>query len=164
MTQLQLQTNIVLLGDSNTGKTSFIKRLTTGEYTSVYQPTLESKAYTIPNTKTVIHDVSDVRDNINLFSTVDGFIIFFDKTSKSSFDNVEKWLDMALEYVDKSKIVVIGGKADAIARAKGCEIVKMKHVRDFITSRSIAYHDVSAKTLFNINKPIDSIISALLKQ
>ena len=72
-------------------------------------------------------------------------LVFFDVTSRISFDNVPDWMNDVKETAGDIPVVVCGNKADIDER-------KMDQ-RD-IKNLPFKYRDVSAKRIYNCEKPL----------
>jgi small GTP-binding protein len=117
--------NILVIGDSGVGKTSFITNNFTEKSTSY---TLGVNYYykniQLSNGNKIVLKVIDTDGNIDTNSisfknaciTVNGVIIVYDITNKTSFDNVSKWLIKIQKYkiMDDTIIYLIGNKSDLI--------------------------------------------------
>ena len=98
---------IILLGDSKVGKTSFFRKLTTGEFNvdetitlSINRKTIQTK---MEHDKEVIISIFDTPGIYRLRSTVerlydiiDGIILIYDNYS---FENSQEWIDVLKEVI-----------------------------------------------------------------
>lgn len=144
---------IVIAGDRSVGKTSFVTRHLSGNFSGVVKPTLGLDINPLKfqtNYGDVVFDVWDVSDD-NLFSSVcdntKAIILFFDVTNTDSYANIDSWLHMANVDVP---IVICGNKIDR----------KDRVVRNIDISFP-NYYDVSVKTLHNISTPFLNIARRL---
>jgi Ras-related protein Rab-1A len=93
---------IMLIGDSNVGKTSLLKKYIDNEYSKNYITTVgmdfQMKCLNINNKKIKLQiwdTAGEERYRIvakNYFNSSDGFIIVYDITKRLSFDNVNNWI------------------------------------------------------------------------
>ena len=128
-----LEYKIILIGNSGVGKTSFFRKLSTGDFA-------ETNIATIGVEK-ISFDINIINDNnekkridISLFDTAgqekfraltrqyykgtDGVLLLYDIADKKTFVNVEMWIDSLNESIDNSKdkyvIILIGNKKDLL--------------------------------------------------
>jgi len=141
---------IVMLGDRKVGKTSYIKKLLSGEFVKEYKETNEVKMYEMYIDEILNYKELNVKFNIwdcigdeNIMKRkdylygADGAIIMFDLTNKESYDNVEKWKELFKSICPNSPILVVANKAD------NKKIIKVPS--DF---------SISVKFCYNFDKPI----------
>ena len=113
---------IVLVGDSGTGKTNILMNYINNSFYSNSKSTVGvdfySKSLNIKGNliKFDIWDSSG-QERYKSITTVyykdaKGFLIVYDITSKTSFDNIEKWIDEILKVVQNPIIILIGNKID----------------------------------------------------
>ena len=78
------------------------------------------------------------------FRQLSGVVLMFDLTLKSSFDNLEKWLEL-IDFENycnhKHSILLLGNKKDISNRT-----IFNTDINKFIASRDIIYREVSCKT------------------
>jgi Ras-related protein Rab-1A len=90
--------------------------------------------------------------------TIDAVV--YDITSKSSFDNVKKWLDDVERQASSSAVtLLVGNKAD----------LEHKRVVDFYTAKAYAeklnmqYLETSAKENKNVEKAFEQLATQIMK-
>ena len=115
---------LVLIGDSGVGKTNFILQFTEGRTNNKYVSTVgfdfRSKIIQLEKSKKKIKlQIWDTAGqerymaiNKNLFQKVEGIILMYDITNSSSFQNINKWLNMVKESVYNKTIILVGNKLD----------------------------------------------------
>lgn len=145
---------IVLIGDSNVGKTSLLTRFSDDTYTDSFIATIgvDFRVRTITlNGKTIKLQIWDTAGQ-ERFRTItsayyrgaDGIVIVYDITSKESFDNVDLWLAEIAKYTQHDSVckLVLGNKVDlAPSRA-----VQHQTAQDFCAGKGIKLVETSAKT------------------
>ncbi|CAI2380536.1 unnamed protein product [Moneuplotes crassus] len=148
---------IVVVGDSATGKTSFIKRHLTGEFDKSYKATVGYEIHPIPfytssgDIKLTVWDTAGqesfgkLRDSY--FLGANGAIIMFDICCRITYQNVGKWYKDLTRVCPNAYLVLCGNKVDAKERK-----VKPKHII-FHRKYNIQYYDISAKTYYQYEKP-----------
>ena len=116
------QIKLVLLGDSNVGKTSILKRYINKKLDNKIGATIgvdfETKyfIYKNKNYKIVLYDTAGQERFRSItqayFKTGDGYFIVFDLTNEDSLKSVKEWIQSLREANDKCKIVILGNKDD----------------------------------------------------
>ena len=133
----EISYKIILIGNSGVGKTSFFRKLYTGEFSEKNISTIgvEKKTYNLDIN--MDKDGKNVKNkfNIILFDTAgqekfravthtyykdtDGIFLLYDITEKTSFENVKSWIDSISDSLGKNKdskyaIILIGNKFDLV--------------------------------------------------
>lgn len=112
---------LLLLGDSNVGKSSFLNRYINDIYQYKHELTIGvdfgSKIIDINGTEFKLN-IWDTAGQETFRSITTSYyrgshcaLIFFDLSNKQSFINTKMWIDTYLEY-GKSNILLIGNKSD----------------------------------------------------
>lgn len=148
---------VVLVGDGGTGKTTFVKRHTTGEFEKKYIATLGVEVRPLVfYTKygPIEFNVWDTAGQEKFGGLRDGYyiqskaaIIMFDVTSRVTYKNVPNWHRDLVRVCDNIPIVLCGNKVDVKDRK-----VKAKAIV-FHRKKNLQYYDISAKSNYNFEKP-----------
>ena len=128
----------VLIGNSGAGKTSFFRKLSTGEFYEKNISTIGVEKKTLELNLDIINDEGKTEKKsfvISLFDTAgqekfrsithnyykgsDGILLIYDIDDKSSFESIEMWIEsirqnMGSNDVSKYAMVLIGNKSDLI--------------------------------------------------
>ena len=128
----------ILIGNSGVGKTSFFRKLSTGEFYEKNISTIgiEKKTFNLdinidnngkPENKKVDIYLFDTAGQekfraitFNYFKGTDGILLIYDITDKSTFESVEQWITSIREAIgynsseSKYAIVLIGNKSDLV--------------------------------------------------
>jgi GTP-binding nuclear protein Ran len=158
-TLIQKSKKIVLFGDGGVGKTSYINRLRTSNFTREYIPTIGIKVNHLDYWENNLNDIFNIWD----FSGQEkysefieeyckgaiGAIIMFDVSSKTSFKNVIFWITKIKMANPIIPIIICGNKCD----------IKERNINlnDVIKKYDYIYFDISVKCCYNIEKPIQYI-------
>lgn len=155
--------NLLFLGSAGTGKTTFITRHATGEFTTAYRPTVgvEEKSLTFHTNdglltfktldtagqETPPHTVSDMK------YSPDAVMVFFDLTSKVSFTQAVSYCNSVLAGDFTIPVVLVGNKADIRDRKVQPSTIheQLTLWRDCLVN--IQYYDISGKSNINFDKP-----------
>lgn len=148
---------VVLVGDGGTGKTTFVKRHKTGEFEKKYIATLGVEVHPLVfYTKygPIEFSVWDTAGQEKFGGLRDGYyiqskaaIIMFDVTSRVTYKNVPNWHRDLVRVCDNIPIVLCGNKVDVKDRK-----VKAKAIV-FHRKKNLQYYDISAKSNYNFEKP-----------
>lgn len=148
---------IVILGNGGVGKTTYIKKLLTGEFEKKYVPTLGVDVFSLKldtNCGDVTFNVWDcagqekyggLRDGYYINS--DGCILMFDYTSSQSLKSVLYWLSLFKRVVDRDvPVVLCGTKCDIKDKTvKTEDIYKiLNNIRKLVPD--VKYFEISSKT------------------
>lgn len=142
---------VVLIGDSNTGKTTFAKWHRTGLFERIHVASLGVEIHPITyKNHTII--VWDTAGNPRFMGLADGYYIqadaavaFYDVTNEESYNNVAKHVKAFKRVAPNAPVVIVANKCD------------LKSTMDHHTRN----YDISTKTLHNLNKPFDHIIDLM---
>ena len=146
---------MVLIGDSNVGKSSLIPRWLEAKNSDPnYTPTTKTvptekttsyryhfnvilKIWDTPGTET---DESFEQNTAIQYKEADAFIICFDVTNKESFDNIEnKWIPKINKYNDNNcSLMILGIKSDL----EDQRVVSKEEGEKYAISKNINYQEV----------------------
>ena len=112
--------NICLIGDSKTGKTTFLKKLL-GEIEfdiEDNQKEIEINFLVKVNNYEFVMKISDTSGHLINKSFIDtiykgcgGFLLFFDVTDKETFESLENW-ENDIKHKSRGKKIIIANKID----------------------------------------------------
>ena len=155
------QFKVVLVGDGGVGKSTYLKRLLTGEFEKKYIATLGVEVHPLhfrTNYGDIVFNVWDTAGQEKYRGLKEGYYIMadaciamFDCTNRLSEKNVERWITDVKRVVPNSPLVVCGNKAD-IAPKPHSEISKVATA--FFTS---------AKTCQNLDRPFLELARTLTR-
>ena len=162
---------IILLGNSNVGKTSIMKRYIDQNFEEKYFNTI-GVDYEIKNIKILEEYVKlSVWDtagqekyrsiNKRYYIGSDACFLVFDLTSKQSFDDLIESYNDFCQYGEKNAkehIVVLGNKSYINKKE-----VNEEEINKFMDEKNLKYFETSAKTGKNINECFIYIMEKLIK-
>jgi GTP-binding nuclear protein Ran len=149
---------LMLVGNSNVGKTAFIKRKITGEFEEKHITTCFLEIYSIKlltNKGYIIFEVwepfphekrGDLRDNFYLNSNC--AILMFDLTSKQSYKDIPMYYKDILRVCNNIPIVLVGNKSDDNFNRK----IKPEKIC-YHKKKNLNYFEISSKTYQNFESP-----------
>ena len=161
---------LLLIGESNVGKTSIIVRYVDNDF----QPTGISTLGVDVKCKYVLLNKTKIRLDIwdtagqerfrglakNYFRGGNGFILVYDITDKKSFGKLKGWINDAKEKIDKDyKMIVVGNKKDCENERE----VEIDLLKEFAAKNEVSFLEVSAKTGEGIEQLFNTMVEELLQ-
>jgi len=160
---------LVLLGDSNAGKSCILLRFADDTFTDSYITTIgvDFRFKTIPvEKKTVKLQIWDTAGQ-ERFRTItsayyrgaDGIILVYDITDRASFDHVDEWLSEVNRYVtDGCRKLLIGNKCDLSAERQVSEEEGRKKAEE----HGMTFLEASAKEGSNVEAAFKAVSGELI--
>lgn len=149
----------ILVGDSETGKSSFLVRFYSNEFSDVFLTTIgidkQSKIVKVmkDDIRLVLWDTAGQERFKSLpgkyYQNADGILILFDVNKKSSFENVKNWMADIKNNIGenhKTNVFLIGNKVDLkreVSKEEGTQMAK---------ELGIKYFECSNKYNLNVNE------------
>jgi len=154
---------IALLGDSNTGKTSFLFILS--------GKSIENMTSTVGIGETIFYAyIKNEKYKIKIFDTagqenyrsiaesyikdMDGFLLFINVAKKESFDSIDYWKNFINENNLSKQILLLGNKIDESEKRD----TKKAEVKEYAENNNIKYIECSCKDQINIYEILNEII------
>ncbi|MHA1380909.1 MAG: Rab family GTPase [Candidatus Helarchaeota archaeon] len=162
---------VCIIGSPGVGKTSLIIRYIENKFKEDYIPTLgvdfltkklEVGAEKIP-TSLIIWDVGGQhkwKSKLHLYlQGSDGVIIIYDITRRSTFKNLEDWINSAKKYAGDVPYLIIGNKNDL----EGERNVDLNEVIEFSNNlEAVPVLETSAKTGKSVNTMFQTIAQNII--
>jgi len=165
---------IVLVGDSNVGKSSLLLRFTD----NIFRQEEDSNSTTAVDTKSRLFPdlVKDKVVKVNLWDTAgqerfrtitqgfyrgsSGVLLVFDIMSQSSFEHLQDWMGDIKKYTTNSiPVVIVGNKSDLA----DTRVVSREEAESYAASQNILYIETSAKDGKNVEQAFLSLINRILE-
>jgi len=154
---------IALLGDSNTGKTSFINVLngksiddmtsTIGICDTIFYAYIKNEKYKIKIVDTAGQE--NYRSIVSSFiKGMDGLLLFIDVTNKKSFKSLDYWKNFINDNNLSKEILLLGNKIDE----SDIRETRKNEVREYAENNNIKYIECSCKNQINIYEILNEII------
>lgn len=153
--------NIVLVGDSKVGKSTLLGQIVSPGNKNAYEPTI-AVDYQLKEYKCFNLNFWDVSGNSyfesvrkKFYEKISVFLIVFDVSSRSSFENLSGWIDEIEKFAgSETKFVVCGNKVDLITLRQVSEAEGAL----FANLREFSYFEVSCVTGQGIKDMIEKIV------
>ena len=159
MVRVAIPTNIItitLIGLPGVGKTTYIKRIETGEFIWEHIPGSHNadvifETNQIPVTFSIIEET-------NFQTPSQAYILMFDLHNKNSFDYIKDIYQQIIQQEGTNvPIVIVGNKMDFMPY-----MVKTSEINSFINQIEAKYYPLSVKTNYNWDKPFEWIAKKLV--
>ena len=165
---MELKLGILILGDTNVGKTSLLLNYTDNYYVGSHVATvgIDYKFKTIKvkdmDVKLQIWDTSGQERfrslAKNYLKKADGIIFVYDITDKKTFEGVKDWIKEA-ESQGIYKQILVGNKCDL----EGKREVTKEMLNKLSTKKKIQTFETSAKTGNNVSKSFEALAELLVE-
>jgi len=149
---------VVIIGDSNVGKTSFIERFCDDRFGD-NQPTIGA-LHKIKDLDGMQLDIWDTAGQERFKSMVPMYykgakaiIVAFDVTSASSYEGAKRWMTEIESNISNTLIVLLGNKTDSQSR-----IITSETAKSFADSKNVSYFECSAKENINVKSIFEYIV------
>lgn len=167
---IQAVYNVIMVGNSNVGKTSFIRRLQNGHFSQDYNATIGVDTFvqtvTLGNrtVKLYVWDTAGQERYHSItrqvFHKAQGFLLMYDITSYESFKAIRAWIAQVQEKApDDIIMMLLGNKCDCDARE-----VQLKDGEDLSEEYNIQFLECSAASGENISESMKTLAWLLVKQ
>jgi GTP-binding nuclear protein Ran len=159
---------VVLVGDSSVGKSTYTRRLISGDFDNKIVSTIGVEAHPIKintNKGEYCLCIWDVDGNPNYkgliqgnYINTDAVIYMFDTTNKTSITNIDKWIDESNNACNKKfKSILVGNKVDKLLNKN-----KNKQYVDIQKDKmDIPYYEISVKDNYNLYQPLLKLLELL---
>uniref|UniRef100_A0A8C1B1J6 Ras-related protein Rab-12 n=1 Tax=Cyprinus carpio carpio TaxID=630221 RepID=A0A8C1B1J6_CYPCA len=165
-----VQFNVVMVGNSCVGKTSFIRRFHEGQFTEDYRSTIGVDTFKetveLPD-RTVRLQIWDTAGQerfhsitTQLFHKADGLLLMYDITCSKSFISVRDWISQARERApDDVIMMLLGNKNDSVNRE-----VQIQEGADLAREYNIHFMECSAAAGVNVSESMRSLAEMLVQR
>ena len=160
---------VLILGDSDVGKTSLLQKYNNNDFLGQSLPTIGVECYS----SILIN--GNQKYNIQLWDTsgqerfkslvksffrgAHGIIFTYDITNRESFINIKHWIENANSESSNFKKIIIGNKIDLEIN----RTVSFNELKEFAESYQCNYFETSAKSGKNIEKAILNLINQIIE-
>ena len=161
---------VVIIGDSGVGKTSLIHRYTSTRFLQDFKPTIGaefSNREVVIKGQPVVAQIWDTAGQeryqslgISFYRGADCWAIVFDRSDRSTFDNLETWRNLFLKHGapkenDQFPFLIVGNKSDLTEEL----LVKEKEMQDWCSEHGgLDYIETSAKDNVSVEEAFNKLI------
>uniref|UniRef100_A0A8C1KVA9 small monomeric GTPase n=1 Tax=Cyprinus carpio TaxID=7962 RepID=A0A8C1KVA9_CYPCA len=165
-----VQFNVVMVGNSSVGKTSFIRRFHEGQFNEDYRSTIGVdtciQTIDLPD-RTVKLQIWDTAGQerfhsitSQVFHRADGLLLMYEITCSNSFISVRDWISRAQERApDDVIMMLLGNKNDSLERA-----VQIQEGADLAREYNINFMECSAATGANVSESMRTLAELLVQR
>ena len=163
--------NLLLLGETNVGKTSIFERFIKGTFTENKSASIgidfETKVFKNKqkNYKIHLYDTAGQERFRSItqqyYKNAEGYFIVFDLTNENSLSAIQYWVDTIKEYSKESKFIILGNKDDLTDKKISDEVINDELNKLKQSENNIIYLKTSAKKNKNIIKAFETMIDLL---
>ncbi|XP_051996313.1 uncharacterized protein rab44 [Xyrauchen texanus] len=165
-----VQFNVVMLGNSCVGKTSFIRRFHEGQFSPDYCSTIgvDTCAQTVElhdrSVKLHIWDTAGQERfhsiTTQVFHKADGLLLMYEITSSKSFISVRDWITKVQERAAEDVIMMLlGNKNDCVERE-----VQIQEGEDLAREYKMNFMECSASTGDNVSESMRTLAQLLVQR
>jgi len=163
---------IVLLGDSNVGKTSLIVRYCSGAFKSEYISTVGIDTqikYIKYNNKKIGLEIWDTAGQERFksltrscYQGADGIILMYDLTQKKTFSNIKIWYNNIRDSINIKKvaIIIVGNKLDMEDKIQ----VEGEVSDKFFKKENLYSIQTSCKNDINVDEVFEFLVEKIVKK
>ena len=165
----EITIKLLLVGDSNVGKTSLLLQYTENSFPEEHGATVgieyRVKMFQYQNyqIKLQIWDTAGQERfhsiTNNFFHNADGILFVYDITNHDSFEGVKNWIKESKDIGDFYQKILIGNKCDLDNKRK----VSLEELSEFAFEEKITFLETSAKNNINIKEVFNKIVELLLE-
>ena len=160
---------ILILGDSNVGKTSLLLKFTDNIFKETHITTIgveyKEKEITLDNIKYKLNIWDTAGQERfksitkNFFKSADGIIFVYDITNKSTFDNIKNWLIEAENKTSDFKSIIVGNKIDLEKNRQ----VSYDYGYNLANKKNYLFLETSAKIDIKVNDVFIDLLKEIIK-
>ena len=162
---------IIIVGDSGVGKSNFLFRFINDQFSKIYQTTVgidcKSKVCILPKSKKKVKinlwDTAGQERYMSInkmyFQKIQGIILMYDITQRSSFERLPKWVQLINETTFNIPVILIGNKIDDEEENR---IVSTEEGKDFANQNGYLFNEASALSGKNVNNSIYDLCESII--
>ncbi|XP_067316233.1 uncharacterized protein rab44 isoform X2 [Pseudorasbora parva] len=166
----EVQFNVVMVGNSCVGKTSFIRRFHEGQFTEDYRSTIGvdtcMQTVVLPD-RTVKLQIWDTAGQERfhsitrqVFHKADAVLLMYEITCSKSFISVRDWISQAQERApDDAIMILLGNKNDSVKRE-----VQSEEGGDLAREYNMHFMECSAATGANVSESMMTLAELLVQR
>ncbi|EOB11351.1 GTP-binding protein Rab-3D [Nosema bombycis CQ1] len=171
-TKIDYRFKIIILGESNVGKTCLLRKYKNDEFQDSIMSTIGidtvSKRIFVED-KNIMLNIWDTAGQERFFSitksyyrNADGILLIFDLNDIKSFTSVDRWYKIIKEETENTPLFLIGNKKDLLSEKE----YKEKEMDFLIKSKNLntKFYPTSAKNGLNVSKIFEDMAKILISK
>lgn len=169
-TDFETLIKVLVLGDSNVGKTNFITQYTEKKFDENYVSTLgiDFKTKNIQlNNKTIKLQIWDsvgqekyMSINRNLFMKVQGILLIYDITDLNSFEHLDNWMKRIKEVNEFMPLILVANKCDL----QDERVISKDEGNDYAIRNKITFIEASAYKDINVDLAFKKLCEEIMRR
>ena len=171
MAKKEAKYKILILGDTQVGKSCFLTRYADNSFQDEYLSTIgmdyKIKNYQAEDGSTIKLYIWDTagQDRFrsitrNYYKGADGIILIYDITKKDTFENVRNWINnIKDEAPDRVVLILVGNKVDD----EGNRVVPKSEGEEIAKEFNLPFFECSAKSDINVTPVFDTLIKKIIE-
>ena len=165
------QLTLFILGNSSVGKTSFIHKYVKNDFKDSYKNTIgidycsrNMKLPTGEEFEIFFYDTAGQEKyksiSFNLIKKADGILLLYDISERSSFDDINQWIENIKNVKgDNFPVILIGNKCDLEER----DITQIEGEL-FANEHGFSFEETSCKEGINIEESVQDLVLNILEK
>ena len=160
---------ILLLGGSAVGKSNFISRFVSNEFSEKH---LSTSGLELKSSEIITDDKKKIKVHLwdtagqekyksvtkSLFCKVQGVIAMFDLTNEDSFEQAKYWIKVLKEERGQIPTILVGSKFDLTDLI----IISEEEIKNYAENETLEFMMVSSKTDYNVKNAVKMICEKVL--
>ena len=162
---------LILLGESNVGKTSLVRHYVKDEFIEAKQSTIDPTfltKYILVDNNTITLDIWDtaVQERYRslapmYYRNAAGAIIVYDITNYDSFTKAKTWLtELKRQSSPNIQIILVGNKSDLESN----RTVVNNEAKSYAEENDAIFFETSARTKTNVQHAFDKIVKLMMEK
>ena len=171
-----MQVKLIIIGDSNVGKTNLLSQFTKEKTPASTLPTLGvehvPKTVLLKNGALIRAQMWDTAGQEKFKAITKahyrkclGALIVYDITCKQSFDGVKKWYEEIKENAESGvRVLLVGNKVDKVHKDPDCREVTQEDAMDFAAKHEMRFLETSAKENIRVKEAFESLLEEIFEK
>jgi len=167
--KIKLSLKILLIGDSQVGKTSLLLKYTEHIFPEEHIATIGVEY----KDRFIIRDNYNIRLQIwdtagqerfhsitkNIYRNANGVLFVYDITNRESFNNIKNWIRDLQNVGNDVKAAILGNKLDLESN----RAISHEEIEEISKEHNMPFLETSARENINVNEGFDLIVNELFK-
>ncbi|KAJ4129260.1 hypothetical protein NW768_007795 [Fusarium equiseti] len=167
---------VVLLGDTEVGKTNIVSQFTQGQFdenvkrTLGVKPTLKMTQVGSSTVKVAVWDTAGqerYRAPVNYYYDAVAVVVVYDITSRKSFENASRWLEEARDNAEPGVVIMLVGNKSDLGNLRVVETKRAVRTEEgalFARKEKILFAEISAKYTSQVEGAFQTLLNSLHKK